>query len=184
MNPNRTSPNHALQRTAPCVTAPASAAAFPPTMQVPRRTPRSLSLRSLAVNNRGIAQGGTMARPNTLNYRDIAFQKYPAVCVYCGFGIRAVLEVAHLDCEPANCAIGNLPILCPTCHRMHDIDLIPTELIVRLRDHLRQANWKKLMKNAVALAMETKRATPGLLSDAAKKAVATRRKRKLESVDG
>ena len=41
------SPNHALQRTAPCVTAPASAAALPPTMQVPRRTPRSLSLGSL-----------------------------------------------------------------------------------------------------------------------------------------
>ena len=40
-------PNQALQRTAPCVTAPASAAAFPPTMQVPRRTPRSLSLGSL-----------------------------------------------------------------------------------------------------------------------------------------
>ena len=34
-----------LQRTTPCVTAPASAAAFPPTMQVPRRTPRSLSLK-------------------------------------------------------------------------------------------------------------------------------------------
>ena len=40
-------PNHALQRTAPCVTAPASATAFPPTMQVPRRTPPSLSLGSL-----------------------------------------------------------------------------------------------------------------------------------------
>ena len=40
-------PNHALQRTAPCVTAPASAATFPPAMQVPRRTPRSLSLGSL-----------------------------------------------------------------------------------------------------------------------------------------
>ena len=40
-------PNHALQRTAPCVTAPASAAAFPPTVQVPRRTPLSLSLGSL-----------------------------------------------------------------------------------------------------------------------------------------
>jgi hypothetical protein len=39
--------NHALQRTAPCVTAPVSTAAFPPTMQVPRRTPRSLSLGSL-----------------------------------------------------------------------------------------------------------------------------------------
>jgi hypothetical protein len=37
----------ALQRTAPSVTAPASTAAFPPTMQVPRRTPRSLSLGSL-----------------------------------------------------------------------------------------------------------------------------------------
>ncbi len=38
--------NNALQRTAPCVTAPASTTAFPPTMQVPRRTPRSLSLGS------------------------------------------------------------------------------------------------------------------------------------------
>gem|GEM_PF-3516534 len=38
---------YALQRTAPCVTAPASTAAFPPTMQVPRRTPLSLSLGSL-----------------------------------------------------------------------------------------------------------------------------------------
>jgi len=42
------SPNpYALQRTALCVTAPASAAAFPPTMQVPRRTPLSLILGSL-----------------------------------------------------------------------------------------------------------------------------------------
>ena len=49
MSSNRTSPNHALQRTAPCVTAPASTAAFPPTMQVPRRTPLSLSLGSLGV---------------------------------------------------------------------------------------------------------------------------------------
>ena len=43
----KTGPNHALQQTAPCVTAPASAAAFPPTMQVPCRTPRSLSLGSI-----------------------------------------------------------------------------------------------------------------------------------------
>ena len=39
---------HALQRTAPCVTAPASTAAFPPAMQVPRRTPRSVVSRLLA----------------------------------------------------------------------------------------------------------------------------------------
>ena len=47
-------PNHALQRTAPCVTAPASTAAFPPTMQVPRRTPRSLSLGSLGDSARPV----------------------------------------------------------------------------------------------------------------------------------
>ena len=45
-------PNHALQRTAPCVTAPASTAAFPPSAQVPRRTPLSLSLGSLGVATR------------------------------------------------------------------------------------------------------------------------------------
>ena len=49
MNNQSATPNHALQRTAPCVTAPASAATFPPTMQVPRRAPQSLSLRSLGV---------------------------------------------------------------------------------------------------------------------------------------
>ena len=40
----RTRPNHALQRTAPCVTAPAPRS---PTAQEPRRTPLSLSLGSL-----------------------------------------------------------------------------------------------------------------------------------------
>ena len=43
---------HALRRIAPCVTAPASAAAFPPTMQVPRHAPPSLSLGSLGVASR------------------------------------------------------------------------------------------------------------------------------------
>jgi len=37
-------PNHTLQRTAPCVTAPASAAALPSTLQVPSHTPWSLGL--------------------------------------------------------------------------------------------------------------------------------------------
>ena len=49
--PTTATPNHALQRTAPGVTACApttfAPAAFPPAMQVPRRTPRSLSLGSL-----------------------------------------------------------------------------------------------------------------------------------------
>ena len=47
---NPTSPNHALQRTAPHVTAPASAAAFPPAMQEPRQPRPSLSLGSLGPN--------------------------------------------------------------------------------------------------------------------------------------
>ena len=45
-------PNHALQRTAPAVTARASAAAFPPTMHGPRQPPPSLSLGSLAAPTR------------------------------------------------------------------------------------------------------------------------------------
>ncbi len=45
-------PNQALQRTRLRVTAPASAAAFPPTMQVPRRSGVSLSLESLGVTER------------------------------------------------------------------------------------------------------------------------------------
>jgi hypothetical protein len=51
------SPNHALQRTAPCVTAPASATTLPPAMQVPRRTPRLLSLGSLDVVSTQLHQG-------------------------------------------------------------------------------------------------------------------------------
>ena len=43
------SPNHALQRTAPAVTARASTAAFPPAMHGPRQPPPSLSLGSLGV---------------------------------------------------------------------------------------------------------------------------------------
>ena len=47
-------PNHALQRTAPCVTVAASTTAFPPTTQLPRRTPLSLSLRSLGVSTHAL----------------------------------------------------------------------------------------------------------------------------------
>ena len=47
-----TSPNHALQRTAPAVTARASTAAFPPAMHGPRQPPPSLSLGSLGVSSR------------------------------------------------------------------------------------------------------------------------------------
>ena len=47
-------PNHALQRTGAAVTAPASAAAFPPARQGPRQPRPSLSLGSLGVSSRTV----------------------------------------------------------------------------------------------------------------------------------
>jgi 5-methylcytosine-specific restriction endonuclease McrA len=65
------------------------------------------------------------------NYRGLAFEHYRdrLFCAHCGFGIREVLEVAHLDGHRKNNAVTNLVILCPTCHKMLDLDLISTETI-------------------------------------------------------
>src|SRR5690242_9829118 len=119
----------------------------------------------------------SMARTGLPNYRKLALEAYAPICVYCGFGIKAVLEVAHLDCDPANNDVRNLALLCPTCHRMHDIDLIPTEVVARLRDEKRKARWSKLTKDAVTKAVATKRRDPEHMREAARKAVATRRAR-------
>jgi hypothetical protein len=54
---------------------------------------------------------------------------------------------------------------------MHDIDLIPTDAVVRLRDEKRKARWSKLTKDAAAKATQTKLLTPGLMK---REAVATR----------
>ncbi len=50
--------------------------------------------------------------------------------MWCGFAVEKVLEVAHLDGNRANCKEDNLALLCPTCHRMHDVDLITTEEVI------------------------------------------------------
>ncbi len=44
-----------------------------------------------------------MARAGLPNYRKLAFATYPHVCVWCGFATEAVLQVAHVDCNPVNC---------------------------------------------------------------------------------
>jgi len=119
-----------------------------------------------------------MATTSIINYRKLAFQAYAPICVHCGFGVREVLEIAHLDGNRQNNALSNLAILCPTCHRMHDIDLIPTDAVVRLRDDKRKARWSKLTKDAAKKAIATMRKTPGALEAAARKAAATRRARK------
>jgi len=110
-----------------------------------------------------------MATP--INYRKLAFDRYAPVCAYCGFGVPEVLEVAHLDGNRQNNAVENLAILCPTCHKMHDIDLIPTATIVEMRDRERRVDWSKRMKDAgVTAALTRKRRA------AARKAVETRRR--------
>jgi hypothetical protein len=114
-------------------------------------------------------------RKGKINYRKLAFAHYDPVCAHCGFGIPAVLEVAHLDCNRANNNISNLAILCPNCHKMHDLDLISTETIIQMRDRPKIVNWSKRMKEAgrkAALARDSKAA--------GKKAAETRRRNREE----
>jgi hypothetical protein len=117
-------------------------------------------------------------------YRRQAFEHYKRkiagvdvnVCVMCGFGIPAILEVAHLDQDRKNNAIENLATLCPNCHKMHDIGLIPSDVVVTMRDLEYSENWQARMKDAGPKAAQTKRANALRLkkSVAAKKAWLTR----------
>ena len=92
-----------------------------------------------------------------INYRKLAFETYDPVCACCGFGIGAVLEVAHLDGNRANNGIGNLAILCPNCHKMHDLDIIPTPIVRQMRDRPKLVNWRKRMKDAGAKAAASRK---------------------------
>ena len=112
-----------------------------------------------------------MKVPKNFNYRKLAFDTYPSVCAHCGFGIRDVLEVAHLDCDRSNNDISNLAILCPNCHKMHDLDLISTEVIIEMRDRPKEVRWAKRLKDAGQKAALTRK-----LKLAGKKAAETRRK--------
>jgi hypothetical protein len=105
-----------------------------------------------------------------IDYRDLAFDTYLPICAYCGFGIRAILEVAHLDQKRSSNDIDNLAILCRNCHLMHDIGLIPTKIIKEMRDTKRDPDWKNRMKDA-----GKKTATTRKRRTAAKKAVETRK---------
>ena len=111
-----------------------------------------------------------IARPNQrTNYRRVAFQNYDPLCAPCGFGVAAILEVAHVDCNRSNNAKENLVILCPTCHKMYDLDLISAETILLMRDRPRVLNWRKWIKDGAQKAAATRRRAA-----AARKAAATR----------
>lgn len=113
-----------------------------------------------------------------INYRALALATCPeAQCVHCGFGVKDVLEVAHLDQIRSNNSIDNLAILCPNCHKMHDLDLIPTDVIRQMRDHDKKTNWGSRMKDAAAKAAATRKKNTAAenRSEAGKKAAATRK---------
>jgi 5-methylcytosine-specific restriction endonuclease McrA len=112
-----------------------------------------------------------------VNYRKIAFEHYDPVCAHCGFGIESVLEVAHIDGNRNNNDVSNLVILCPNCHKMHDLDIISTEVIIEMRDRPKNVDWSKRMKDAGKKAALTRKRRR-----AAKKAAETRRNRKLRTM--
>lgn len=107
-----------------------------------------------------------------VNYRKLAFAHYDPFCAHCGFGVPAVLEVAHLDCNRQNNDIANLVILCPNCHKMHDLDLISTETIRVMRDRPKVVSWSKRMKDA-----GQKAALKRLRRAAGRKAAASRKRK-------
>jgi hypothetical protein len=118
-----------------------------------------------------------------VDYRKLAFDIYPHLCAHCGWGgdkvMNELLEVAHIDGDHSNSEISNLVILCPNCHKMLDLDLIPTEVIIEMRDRPKVAAWGKRMKDAGAKAGRTRR-----LHNIALKAVDTRRRRQAERLHG
>jgi hypothetical protein len=128
------------------------------------------------------------AKPAVVAYRKLALQHYKRqldvphfnLCVVCGFGVQAILEIAHLDQDRKNNAIENLAVLCPNCHKMHDIGLIPKKVVVALRDQKVTENWKLRIKDAGAKAALTRKtkAEQAKKSASAKKAWATRSRAK------
>jgi hypothetical protein len=109
-----------------------------------------------------------------INYRKLAFEHYKdrLFCAHCGFGIPEVLEVAHLDCQRQNNDLSNLVLLCPTCHKMLDLDLISTDTMIQMRDRPRVVRWAKRMKDAGKKAALSRK----------QRAAARRRKRRLAAL--
>ena len=61
---------------------------------------------------------------------------------------EAVTSLIPLDGNRSNNELSNLVILCPNCHKMHDLDLISTETIIQMRDRPKVVKWSKRMKEA------------------------------------
>jgi len=51
-----------------------------------------------------------------IRYRKLAFEHLPPKCAVCGYDVKDVLQVHHIDGNKYNNNINNLCILCPTHH--------------------------------------------------------------------
>ena len=113
-------------------------------------------------------------------YRQAALANYKNLCAVCGFGIPQILEVAHLNHNRKDNALSNLAVLCPNCHKMHDIGLIPTDVVRQLRDAKLEADWSIRVKDAGVKAAAKRRENAAKLakSEAGKKAWKTRQSMK------
>ncbi len=80
------------------------------------------------------------------SFRKRAFETYGFLCAWCGCGIPAVLEVAHIDGNRSHNGPSNLAILCLTCHRMLDLGIIPKIMIRKMRTKRKLGNWKILIQ--------------------------------------
>ena len=107
-------------------------------------------------------------------------QELPAgatlTCIVCGFGIEAVLEIAHLNQDRKDGKLENLAVMCPTCHKMYDIGLIPEDAVAALQKRSLQPNWKLRIKDAGPKAAATRKvvAAKKRKTEAGKKAWVTR----------
>ena len=79
------------------------------------------------------------------SFRKRAFETYGFLCAWCGCGIPAVLEVAHIDGNRSHNGPSNLAILCLICHRMLDLGIIPKTMVKKMRTKRKLGKWKILI---------------------------------------
>lgn len=73
-------------------------------------------------------------------------------CWLCGLHCPGILQIAHLNHNNKDDRPTNLACLCPTCHRLYDVDMIPRKLILtagrQVRDGIRKFRvstfWKEI----------------------------------------
>lgn len=121
----------------------------------------------------------TEKKRNQPEARRIAKLAYPYPgCCLCGQTVGE--ELAHLDHEASNNDPGNLARLCNHHHWMYDVGLFSLAALKVQRTHWQEAKGKRtnaFMKDAgkKAAAARAANAAAKLRSEAARKAVATRR---------